>query len=185
VIALSCTSGPVGSLPPVDASVGPRVPSNHRPAGPVCPTGRGPGSLATGCAYDAGIPLACVHDSDCTTGKSGRCLPTPGVPCAPACSYDTCQSDADCAGKACICRTSGTDSTANACATGNCAIDSDCGPGGYCSPSGLPNACGIGYFCHTPGDTCLDNADCGSSQGCTFDPHALAWSCAMTCTQSP
>jgi hypothetical protein len=126
-----------------------------------------------------------VSDSDCATGQNGRCLPTPGVACAPECSYDTCQSDVDCGGRACACRTSGSDSAANACAPGNCAVDADCGPGGYCSPSGLLGTCGIGYYCHTPGDTCLDDADCANNQGCSFDTHALAWACAVTCTRPP
>jgi hypothetical protein len=146
---------------------------------------RGAGALTPGCPYDGGISLACVQDSDCTAGQNGRCLPTPGVACAPECSYDTCQSDQNCGGTACLCRTSGSDSTANTCAQGNCAVDSDCGPSGYCSPSGLLDACGIGYYCHTASDACVDNASCPSGQGCSFDPHTLAWACAVTCTIPP
>lgn len=182
LLAPSCTTAP--TVAEVEAAVVAQAPSSHRATGTTCPAGRGPGALTPGCP-DAGVPPACTSDADCTAGRNGRCLPTPGLACAPQCSYDACQSDADCAGEACICRMSSDDPSANVCATGNCATDADCGPGGFCSPSGLLDACGIGYYCHTPNDTCLDDADCASSEGCSFDPHALAWACAVTCTRPP
>jgi hypothetical protein len=186
LLVLSCTSAPGGGSP-LEAGVVGRIPANHRPGGATCPRARGPGALTPGCNYDSGA-LACRTDGDCTAGdagSTGRCLPAPGVACAPACSYDACFSDTDCSGKPCACRASGSDSAANVCLTGNCAVDADCGPGGYCSPSGLPDACGLGYYCHTPGDGCVDNADCPSSEGCSFDPHQLAWACSVTCTRPP
>ncbi len=185
VIAVSCTSGPVDATPSLEAGVAARVPAKHRPASGTCPETRGPGTLTAGCARDAGVPLPCSADSDCSAGRNGRCLPTPGIGCVPVCSYDTCQSDADCAGAACLCRSSGSAADANECAAGNCAVDADCGPSGYCSPTGLLTGCGIGYDCHTANDTCLDDADCASNQSCAFDPHLLAWACAVTCTLPP
>jgi hypothetical protein len=184
LVVLSCASTP-GSSSPLDAGVGARVPDDHRPAGATCPTGRGAGALASMCPYDGGVQLSCAKDGDCTAGDNGRCIPTPGVACAPECSYDTCRSDADCHGTPCVCRASGADPAPNACAPGNCAVDSDCGPGGYCSPSGLLDACGLGFYCHTASDACLDNADCTSSESCTFDTHTLAWACSVTCTRPP
>jgi hypothetical protein len=52
----------------------------------------------------------------------------------------------------------------NICLTGNCRVDADCGPGGFCSPT-WDLACGqsngvVGYYCHTPRDTCVDDIDC-------------------------
>jgi hypothetical protein len=141
--------------------------------------------LDAACNYDGGAPMACHADADCTVGKNGRCVPTPGVACAPQCTYDTCFQDADCMMGACACRASASDSAANACVPGNCLVDADCGAGGYCSPSGLPDSCGIGYYCHTPSDTCVDNTDCPSMEGCNFDTHSLSWSCSITCTLPP
>jgi hypothetical protein len=184
-ISLACTATPRSTLVEAGPAAGSRVPASHRPAGSACPPARGPGALSSACSYDAGAPLACHKDADCTAGKNGRCLPTPGVACAPACSYDTCFSDADCPGTPCDCRASASDSAANVCLPGGCAVDSDCGPGGYCSPSGLTSGCGLGYFCHTPSDACVDSADCPSTEGCSYDTHALAWSCATTCTRPP
>jgi hypothetical protein len=179
-----CNPNPPGTPSPLEAGPSTAAPQNHRPSGATCPASRGAGSLATGCAPDSGAAGACVTDTDCAAGQNGRCLPTPGVACVPECSYDVCRTDADCAsGGPCVCRASSTDSTPNVCVPGNCLVDSDCGPSGFCSPSGLPGACGIGYYCHTPKDTCIDNADCASNEGCSFDTHLLAWACAMTCTR--
>src|SRR5581483_2271997 len=120
------------------------------------------------CAEDSGATRVCLADTDCSAGQNGRCLPTPGIACVPECSYDVCRTDTDCAtGGPCACRASSTDSTPNVCVPGNCLVDSDCGPSGFCSPSGLIGTCGIGYYCHTPNDSCVDDADCASNEGCS------------------
>lgn len=185
VVLLSCDPAPISTLAEGGPGAGSRIPSSHRAAGAVCPQPRGPGALDTSCAYEAGAPGGCRSDADCTAGKNGRCLPTPGVSCAPQCSYDTCFADGDCGGTPCQCRASPSDSAANVCLPGNCTLDSDCGQGGFCSPSGLSDACGLGYYCHTPNDSCTSSSDCPSSEGCNFDSHVLAWSCSATCTVHP
>lgn len=78
--------------------------------------------------------------------------------------------------------------TAHNCATGgNCRSDADCGPSttGYCSPSRDLGACGrgigaaawVGWFCHTPRDTCTDDADCYPN-GCVYVEASGRWACA-------
>ena len=170
-------------LPDIDAS---RVPENHRPSASACPGARGAGALSAACGYDAGPPLPCLHDSDCTTGANGRCLPAPPVNCATACSYDECTGDSDCAGVPCDCRSSSSSSAANVCLAGSgCRVDSDCGAGGYCSPSGVATSCSVAYFCHTPNDKCTDDSDCPDGEGCDFDPNAAAWACGLACATPP
>jgi hypothetical protein len=79
----------------------------------------------------------------CTAGTNGRCIAGIGLACSLYCSYDECSGDSDCPGSApCACRTSATDSAANACATAsNCRVDADCGPGVFCSPSLVASSC--------------------------------------------
>jgi hypothetical protein len=168
-----------------DAVSNGRVPKQHRPDGSACPQQRGPGMLQSGCDYDAGFGgVACTRDSQCTMGTNGRCL-TPQyvpLPCSTACSYDECFADSDCKGNVpCICRASATDFTANVCMSGsNCRVDADCGAGGYCSPSAVAG-CGSAYFCHTPGDTCVDDSDCATQGGwCNYDPMTTHWKCGGT-----
>jgi len=172
-----------------DAGSTVRVPVKHRPSATTCPATRAPGTLAPGCA-DAGFTHGdCYADSDCTKGTNGRCNVGAYVAasCADFCSYDTCFSDQDCTGNVpCDCRASAADNGANSCMTGsNCRVDSDCGPNGFCSPSGVSN-CGKAYFCHTPGDFCVDDADCvgtpvppGAPPACNYENGA--WRCGSTC----
>jgi hypothetical protein len=168
--------------PPPDSSSGGEVPIQHRPSGAACPQQRGPGMLPSGCPWDAGLMPMCLHDSDCTQGNSGRCLPatlTP-LPCAVACSYDECFADTDCpSNQPCDCRQSATDNAPNTCVGGSqCRIDSDCGPGRYCSPSAGYGSfnCGYAYFCHTAADTCVNDTDCDSGR-CQYDSTAGHWHC--------
>jgi len=64
-------------------------------------------------------------------------------------------------------------------------VDADCGAGGWCSPT-YDFSCGsffgfIGYYCHTPSDTCLDDSDCGTGSppaSCRYNPTVGAWACA-------
>lgn len=149
---------------------------------------------------------ACTSDSDCTAGTNGRCE-TGGPIAYWTCSYDECFQDSDCeAGVPCECRPSNVSSAANECLRGsNCAVDLDCGPGGYCSPSALElcgclstalcgdsggcyaggqevpcacgDACGHGYFCHTPRDTCVNDSDCPPGRSCYYNRLEQRWDC--------
>jgi len=181
------------SVPPKDGSslahdggvaVGPpRTPVKHRAASASCPQERAAGMPVGGCL----LPSSCTGDGDCTAGANGRCLLTPPG-CGHECSYDTCASDSDCPDNGvCACRSSSTDTSANTCYAGNCRIDADCGPGGFCSPSLVDpfpcENCWPGYFCHTPMDSCLDDADCddpnGPAKRCVFDAKgSRLWACA-------
>ena len=132
-----CQNGPS----PSGTSI--RVPLVHRASGATCPAQRGPGSM---CSGEGGLSLAeCGSDGDCTAGMNGRCSLPDGPPptCTRFCSYDQCQSDADCPTHVpCECRDSASSTEANLCVTGgNCAVDSDCGPVGYCSPGILDGLC--------------------------------------------
>jgi hypothetical protein len=173
---------------PLDSAVGhSRVPARHRPAGSWCPTKRGPGGVPEWCHPDAGLSSGCVQDSDCSRGTRGRCLSASPVPCAFGCFYDTCASDSDCgADRACECRPSASSPLPNWCVTSsNCRVDADCGTGGYCSPSlrcngsldsgSLPGC--VGYFCHTPQDSCTDDSDCTGDDTCNYDGANKRWSC--------
>jgi hypothetical protein len=79
--------------------------------------------------------------------------------------------------------------TQNTCmAAGNCRTDSDCSSG-YCSPSADPGFCAtwwLGYFCHGPGDECVNDGDCTDGGPwssiylpfCAFDKAKMHWRCA-------
>ena len=165
------------------------VPIYHRAMPSCCPSERGPAPGTQ--PYATGMANSCSSDSQCTRGADGRCFPFEGLVGPGGCSYDQCFTDSDCpSGALCVCRTSASDNSANACAPGgNCALDSDCGSGGYCSPSG---GCGFGftgaqgYYCHTVSDTCINDADCpvvdpGGGcqvpQNCAYDAQAQHWAC--------
>lgn len=92
--------------------------------------------------------------------------------CMSFCSYDTCNSDADCPSKVpCACRESGEDSRANACVTeSNCAVDADCGPDGYCSPSVVNDFC-----------NCPTTALCPDSAACYADGTKVPCVCGDSC----
>jgi hypothetical protein len=119
----------------------------------------------------------CIRDEDCSSGENGRCEQRRGL----RCTYDQCFADSDCnRGGPCACEGRvGSDS--NACLSGNCRTDAECGSG-YCSPSF--GDCGgysgvIGYYCHTPEDTCVDDTDCSESGAgyCMYRPEVAHWAC--------
>jgi hypothetical protein len=150
---------------------------------------------------------ACGADSDCIAGRNGRCNQEGPIGVATCsydeCFAD---SDCD-GGAPCQCRSSSTSPAANTCRTrSQCRTDSDCGPGGYCSPSILEpfctcpstalcgdaggcfagsqpvpcmcgEACGHGYFCHTPCDLCFNDTDCRGGATCNYDTLARRWQC--------
>jgi hypothetical protein len=176
-----------------------RVPASHRPSASACPASRAPGSPC----LDGGVPwpngYACAQDSDCTMGANGRCfgypvpIPPPGgtgqgnLYCGSLCSYDQCFDDTSCGSHIpCACRVAGIAVQPNVCLTeSECAVDSDCGNGGFCSPSvvvGSP-APAYAYFCHTPSDLCVDDADCDANSTCQFNLAQRRWVCVTTPTK--
>jgi hypothetical protein len=185
-----------------------RVPAQHRPsAAPDCPVERGSNEPLPPPACSDSSTIECEHDRDCVEGNAGRCQRS-RFPCLVQCSYDQCTNDADCArNKPCECRSAPGDTGPNRCLeASSCRVDADCGPGGYCSPSLLAtfcvctsvdycktlgdtatcspgacscgDSCGHGYFCHTPSDSCLDDADCSGGTTCNFDLAHLNWICS-------
>jgi hypothetical protein len=166
---------PLDSTRPPDVQ---RIPVNHRADNSVCLTIPGPGD----CATRGGPPPACRTDVECSANANGRCIQPPFGPviirCG--CSYDACTSDSQCTmGGPCACHGSPYLFGLNACVAGNCQIDRDCGAGRYCSPSRGPMTCGLlaGYYCHTAQDTCVDDSDCPSNQGCLYIASTGHWSC--------
>jgi predicted small secreted protein len=179
--AAACNTTPTGG----GTDLAGRTPVQHRPTATSCAMTRapGPGNVAAG---------TCKQDSDCmdsSMGQNGRCVFSR---IGGSCSYDTCFDDSTCMGKVCLCRPAGQATAtpeANHClAEGNCRTDSDCGAGKACSPSF--GSCGaylgvVSYYCHTPLDTCVDDADCTGTDGglpgpgyCMFSPQGGMWLCS-------
>ncbi len=155
---------------------GPRVPLNHRPNDEQCQQTAPPGSCQI-----QGAPGDCNKDADCTNGTNGRCIESNGGAINCHCSYDTCTHDSDCQGQTCACHGSAYLGAGNTCVPGNCHTDGDC-PGSYCSPSFDTGSCGglSGYYCHTAGDTCIDDTDCGNvGKVCAYSTTDKKWECAM------
>ena len=154
------------------------VPIDHRPDDSQCAAPRPPGN----CQSNGVGPLnSCSSDSQCVDGgANGRCL-APGGPPGCFCSYDACRSDTDCAaGQACVCHGSAYAGGGNVCMAGNCRVDSDCGNGGSCSPAHLCAAAvgvGIGYYCHTNEDQCVNDSDCSMRDVCTWSSVDSRWEC--------
>jgi len=138
---------------------------------------------------DGGGPfIECRSHAECTDGVNGRCGGNGHD--GWYCTYDQCTTDSECLAvtmglpAVCACE-GGFRSDANVCLTGNCRTDADC-PGQYCSPSF--GSCGAytgvsSYYCHTPGDECVDDADCGGDGGygssyCMYSPVAGHWMCS-------
>lgn len=174
---------PDGNVVTPDGSVtdGGRVPKLHRATASACSETRTTRPDPETPDGGGGPPVDCRTHAECTNGRNGRCDGNGHD--GWRCTYDVCTSDAECGGAAgtgvCACN-GGFRSDNHVClATSNCRVDSDCGGGaGYCSPS--LGSCGhytpfVGYFCHTPADTCIDDEDCtgqgqfGQKPYCTFD----------------
>ena len=179
-----------------------RIPANHRASDMQCrqPAPAGTCSASPDCADDGGISdcltsssswqWTCLSDGDCAdAGVGGRCAAwTTLAGCS--CTFDRCVGDSDCPkGQTCACHGSPYMlGSGNACVPGNCRIDADCGAGAYCSPTpALPcnqdprvlYCQGVGYYCHTPKDECVDDGDCEAvgSPGCLYDATAGYWKC--------
>jgi hypothetical protein len=165
------------------ATVVSHTPLLHRASAAACTQPRPAEALLGQCRTDFSN---CGSDQDCTAGANGRCTCSPSPVQAPyRCSYDECASDSDCEGGVCDCRESPvhvTWGTLTVCLGGNCRTDSDCGQGGYCSPSATLG-CGAqswsAYYCHTPRDQCVDDADCNEANAyCAYDPGSSRWVCS-------
>jgi hypothetical protein len=170
--------GPGADAPPAHA------PSQHRSTATTCT----PVPLPPEPNLDAGSLLGpsarfdCHVHTDCTAMPRGRCIlvPTnpPYDPGGTRCVYDQCTTDMQCGPGPCQCG-----DVANSCLAGNCHVDSDCGNGGYCSPEIDPcQGFTLGYYCHTPADTCIDDTDCTNTPpigrgSCQFDGDAGSWQC--------
>jgi hypothetical protein len=180
------TAGTDGGATGGSAGTTSRVPLAHRAVATACPQTRPEPT----CMHDAPgtRPVNggnCNVDADCTAGTNGRCVASaPFAGICSVCSYDACTTDADCASVGtCDCRFDF--QGANVCSPGNCRVDADCGAGGYCSPSrptclGYPEetSATLGFFCHTPNDTCANDDDCATSTQprlCRYD--GRAWRC--------
>ena len=176
-----------------------RVPSEHRVSDVACQHAR-EGGIGFDCPDTGAPPLPgnpCAANSDCTGGQNGVCLCAPDLIPPPSgsgqgllytqtfCSYDQCYLDSDCGSRTpCDCRDPNIFGSPNVClSASNCAVDSDCGPPGFCSPSPvLGQTPDVGYFCHSPEDTCIDDVDCPVPKGpyqtqCRFDATSATWHC--------
>lgn len=155
------------------------VPIDHRMSDAMCSEARP--SNACPPAFQEGS--SCKTDSDCTAGTNGRCTGV-GITPACACSYDHCAKDADCSpGSICLCdRDNG-----NTCVQSECRIDSDCGLRGYCSSNRTDCGEFEGYHCHTPKDTCVNDADCRQDilERCAYAADKGQWVCRGYGTECP
>ena len=167
------------------------APENHRAAPKACDGTRPlePVSLPPGSTHPH---VKCTTHEECTAGKNGRCLGNNHD--GWQCTYDACETDADCSGGAKLCECEGGfRSDHNVCLTAECHVDADCAPTsaacgtGFCSPS--LGSCGhytkaVGYFCHTAKDECTNDSDCegrgqfGQKPYCKFEPSVGFWKCS-------
>ena len=167
------------------------VPLLHRASAAACTQPRPAGTAYPACnpyGDEAGPSGHCGSDQDCTAGTDGWCncfLQGPAVADnGNWCSYDGCASDSDCNGGVCDCRESPAHviwGTQTICLEAF-RTDSDCGPTGYCSPSSQPG-CGAqswyAYFCHTPGDQCVNDTDCNQGNAyCAYEASSSRWVCS-------
>jgi hypothetical protein len=167
-----------GDVADTGAPDGPiRVPTYHRPEDSQCATPRPAGTCAV---VGTEVTFTCASDGDCIDGGAdGRCTSSGGGPAGCFCTYDACQTDADCAtNELCVCHGSAYAHGGNQCLPGNCRVDSDCGAGGDCSPAHGTSNCGYvsGYYCHTQSDECTNDSDCGGDV-CTWSVAGARWTC--------
>jgi hypothetical protein len=177
-ISVAACGGNVSSSGASAGAPSTTVPDNHRPVAEACPGG--PGTMhPPQPGVDAGAFGQCASDFDCSDGLNGRCIASR---LGQSCTYDACFVDADCPGGG-VCACGGVAGQGNHCLSAGCRVDADC-PQSTCSPTF--DSCGaysgvIGYDCHTPNDTCVNDSDCGSSNlgagYCMFDPVVLHWLC--------
>lgn len=123
------------------------------------------------------VTATCKVDGDCKDGREGRCVYSGGGHAASilTCTYDACESDADCSGTLCICGAGGT--ARNACIPGNCHDDSDCSGGARCETSVYGVRGTYGRFCHGTADRCSNASDCQGNETCNYVGAASRWEC--------
>lgn len=165
-----------------------RVPKNHRATATPC-DGVRPDNEPTGIPDGGTEPngyIECRTNAECTKGKNGRCNGNGHD--GWRCTYDACQTDNDCTstkGSVCQCE-GGFRADNDVCLEGGCRVDADCGANGFCSPT--LGDCGnytgtLGYFCHQPGDECVDDEDCAGATGpigtgsCRYNKMVGHWRC--------
>lgn len=178
-----------------DGAIQGRPPASHRASDIQCAQLAPAGSCScNGDCPTASNPLQwkCSNDGDCgDAGTNGRCAGSLGLKGC-GCTYDRCGGDIDCpSGQTCACHgLTYLFGLGNSCVPGNCRVDADCGSGGYCSPSpalpcnmnGSDQYCqGVGYYCHTAQDQCVDDSDCQGAgfPGCVYDPPSGHWQCKV------
>ena len=155
-----------------------RIPEAHRAKSEICDSVREVPEPTYQHEYNE-----CTAHADCKEGENGRCEIGNWWDDYLKCTYDLCFKDGDCeAGKICQC---GGDAANRCYAEGNCRTDADCGRNGYCSPT--LGSCGhysgpVGYYCHTPDDECVNDADCADQFEyggyCAYNKVSGHWSCS-------
>lgn len=162
-------------------TISPRVPSGHRVTASSCAN--------TFSLAEPVLPVSegslCTKHTDCNNGLNGKCervLEDP-KPALYTCTYANCTNDFDCGKNAvCFCSSS---AQAQCLSVGNCRTDSDCNTGeySYCSPSSSWDCINYrsidGFHCHTPSDSCIDDADCSASEFCNYDSTNGYWRCFL------
>jgi hypothetical protein len=170
---------------------------------PVCPPGGVPGSASGNCSGDADCteglngrcnpPLfgpsrgcqglcsydQCLDDSGCGSSVPCECRDSEASPANNACeTASSCRVDADC-GASGFCSPS---LVGAACQCGGspdlCDSSTHCFAGSMEVPCSCGDVCGHGYYCHTPGDACLDDEDCDKGEYCSYDRLKKRWSCS-------
>jgi hypothetical protein len=132
---------------------------------------------ASQCSYDS-----CSNDFDCPANQPCECRASDFDSTANTCvAGSNCRVDSDC-GPCGYCSPSQVNVF---CFCPSTALCKDGGGGCYEGtstgwkevPCSCGDACGHGYFCHTPNDSCVDDSDC--KQGtCNFDTQEKRWSCS-------
>jgi hypothetical protein len=130
------------------------------------------------CSYDD-----CTQDSDCPANAPCACRPSSSDSAPNACATGSnCRVDADC-GTGGFCSPSLVGSPCGCNSEIFCQADSgsscgETGPDGVMKsvPCSCNGNCGHGYFCHTAGDSCLNDSDCVGGY-CNFDLTSQAWIC--------
>jgi hypothetical protein len=126
------------------------------------------------------VDAGCTTLADCPNIGTD----TPFIACLEGkCSPDECLTDSDCPrGSACACANQfgpNSDRT-NSCIPSQCRVDADCGREvGICSPGYAGCGMFLGYYCHTPADTCITDADCcdHSAPHCNYVPMLGHFAC--------
>jgi hypothetical protein len=176
VAGASAGAGGGGAGASAGACGGPRSVAVGHPkesACPALPANQGYAGSADGvqCSTDADCQDAGSNpNADATTCLNRECV------------FGTCLVDSDCPrGQACECLNANPNVPGgNRCVSAQCRVDSDCGANGVCSAD-YSSPCGrvaVGYFCHSPADTCSTSSDCcGDTPTCAYQSALGHWAC--------